>query len=300
MKLNDLASFVHVVDMGTFSAAAAFEGVPKSTISRRITRLEDELGLELIRRSARSFTVTDDGKLLHQRSKSALKELMDVKQALVETSATPKGHLVVTVPDLGRSETFIELISAYRKRYPEVSVELRLEDRVVDLLRESADIAIRAYGETIPGSHQMMSKSFHLSFIQFYASPGYIQEYGAPKVPSELKKHHTVLHAKAISRPIPLSSDEGQTTVTIDKPAVQINDFMLGRSLIEAGIGVGMLPQYAIGSSLQRGTLIRVLPGWSVSSIRFSLIWPASRHLAPRVRAFVDMAKEFFEESDAR
>lgn len=296
MKLNDLASFIHVVDLGTFTAAAAHEGVPKSTISRRIARLEDELGLELLRRSARSFTVTDDGKLLHRRSTSALQELMDVKQTLTETSSTPRGHLVISVPDLGRSEIFVELIETYRKRHPQVSIELRLEDRVVELLREGVDIAIRAHDNTIPGSNQLMSKTFHLSLIQFYASPSYIQQHGMPQTPSELKMHSTILHTVAVSRPIPLTSEANATTVTIDTPAIQVNDFMLGRSLIEAGIGVGMLPQYAIGQALENGALVRVLPEWSTHPIRFSLVWPTSRHLAARVRTFVDMTKEFFEE----
>src|SRR5689334_7291184 len=124
MNLNDLASFIRVVELGTISAAAAAEGVPKSTISRRIARLEDELGVELLRRSARAFALTEDGQLLHARSTAALQELADVEQQLSETGESPRGRLVVSGPrDLGSSDTVTKMFAEYRTTYPEVDVE---------------------------------------------------------------------------------------------------------------------------------------------------------------------------------
>ncbi len=178
MNLNDLASFVRVVDLGTISAAAAAEGVPKSTITRRVARLETELGVELLRRSARSFTVTDDGRLLHQRSSGAVRELMDAEQALAASAEMPNGRLVVTALDFGRSEAFAELVVGYRARYPDVTVEVRLENRAVDLIYEGVDVGIR--GGDVPGTSQLMARSFDMPPAGFYASPEYVQRREVP------------------------------------------------------------------------------------------------------------------------
>ena len=296
MDLNDLASFVRVVDLGTISAAAAAEGVPKSTITRRVARLETGLGVELLRRSPRSFTVTDDGRLLHQRSSGAVRELMDAEQALSASSEAPHGRLVVTAPDFGRSEPFAELIVAYRARCPDVSVEVRLENRVVDLIYEGVDVGIRAHAGDIPGSSQLMARAFDMPAIHFYASPDYIQRRGAPSTPAELEHHDIWIHSAAVSQEIRLVSKSEQMTLTIDAPAYHANDTLLGKALVESGAGVGMLPMFVAASAEKRGSLTRILPAWSLDSGRISVVWPASRHLAPRVRAFVDLAQEFLGE----
>jgi len=292
MDLNDLASFVRVVDLGTISAAAVAEGVPKSTITRRVARLEKALGVELLRRSARSFAVTDDGRLLHQRSLGAVRELMDAEQALSASSETPNGRLVVTAPDFGRSEVFAELIVAYRARCPDVTVEVRLENRVVDLIYEGVDVGIRAHAGSIPGTSELMARVFDMPAVRFYASPDYIQSRGAPATPDELLQHDIVIHSSVVSQTIALVSKAEQTTLTIDTPAYQANDTQLGRLLIESGAGIGMLPPFVASRAEARGSLTRILPDWSIRSGRISVVWPASRHLAPRVRAFVDLAQE--------
>ena len=174
MDLNDLASFVRVVELGTISAAATAQGVPKSTITRRVARLESELGVELLRRSARSFTVTEDGRLLHRRSAAAVRELMDAEQALAAASETPNGRLVITAPDFGRSEAFAELIVEYRARCPDVTVEVRLENRVVDLIHEGVDVGIRTHRHDIPGTGQLMTRTFDMPAARLYASPDYV------------------------------------------------------------------------------------------------------------------------------
>ncbi|HVI01714.1 MAG TPA: LysR family transcriptional regulator, partial [Enhygromyxa sp.] len=160
MDLNDLASFVRVVELGTISAAAAAEGVPKSTISRRIARLEDELGVELLRRSARSFGLTEDGRMLHARSAAALQELADVERQLTQTDDIPRGRLVLTAPrDIAGSVAFAKLLAEYRSTYPDVRVEVRLERRYVDLIGEGVDVALRAHNGEIPGDAGLLTRS---------------------------------------------------------------------------------------------------------------------------------------------
>ncbi len=135
MNLNDLASYVRVVDLGTIAAAAKAEGVPRSTITRRIARLEEDLGVELLRRSARSFAITEDGHLLHRLASGSIRELHGAERALTSSiSDAPSGRLVISAPDFARSEPFADLLARYRHRYPEVGIALRVENHVVDLV----------------------------------------------------------------------------------------------------------------------------------------------------------------------
>jgi DNA-binding transcriptional LysR family regulator len=291
MNLDDVASFVRVVDLGTISAAAAAEGVPKSTISRRIARLEDALGVELLRRSPRSFALTEDGRLLHTRATGALQELANVEQALSDARETPRGTLVVTAPhDLGRSIAVAELLAQYRARYPEVSVHVRLEERVLDLVAEGVDVALRAHGGDIPGEAGLMTRSLGAQRARLYASPDYLARHEEPSSPAELDRHEVVAHSTASSRTLVLYHSDGTETRPSVSPAHRVNDFGLAQALVQSGAGIGILPDFAANEPEREGRLVCVLRDWSARSAQLSLVWPASRHLAPRVRAFIDLA----------
>lgn len=294
MNLNDLASFVRVVELGTISAAAAAEGVPKSTISRRIARLEDELGVELLRRSARAFALTEDGQLLHARSTAALQELTDIEQQLTEAGEVPRGRLVVSGPrDIAGSDTIAKLFAEYRASFPAVDVEIRLESRYVDLIGEGVDVALRAHGSEIPGGTGLMSRLIGKSQGKLYASPQYLAQRGKPRSITDLAKHEFVLHRLMIGRPISLRSSNGdERSIDAGTIAFCVDDFGLLRRMVEVGGGIGLLAELAVGTSLRAGTLLPVLPSWSIQLGRLSLVWPASRHLSPRVRSFVDLATQ--------
>lgn len=290
MDLNDLASFIRVVELGTISAAAAAEGVPKSTISRRIARLEDALGVELLRRAARSFALTEDGRLLHARSRAALQELADVELQLGEAGDVPRGRLVFSAPrDIASVESFARLLADYRASCPEVRVEVRLESRYVDLVGEGVDVALRAHEGQIPGDAGLMSRSLGHGRAKLYASPEYIERRGRPETLAELSEHELVLHKVLTRRPLVFECGGGQRTIKLGTPAFVLDDFELVRRVIEAGGGIGILAENSANDDL-RGTLVDVIPACSIPFGRLSLVWPASRHLAPRVRIFVDLA----------
>jgi DNA-binding transcriptional LysR family regulator len=291
LNLNDLASFVRVVELGTISAAAAAEELPKSTISRRVARLEEALGVELLRRSGRSFIVTEDGQLLHARAAGALQELADVEQALEDGRETPRGTLVITGPhDLSRVPVFSELLVEYRSRYPEVHVVVRLEGRVVDLILEGVDIGFRAHDGDIPGDPGLMARSLGAPVAGLYASPDYLRRRGTPTTPAALVEHELVAHI-AIPETLVLHCVTGDTATTLMRSMFRVNDFGLVQGLAEAGAGVAVLP--ASTARLPReSALVRLLPQWSTRTGQLTLVWPASRQLAPRVRSFIDLATE--------
>ncbi len=293
MNLNDLASFIRVVELGTISAAAAAEGVPKSTISRRIARLEDELGVELLRRSARSFALTEDGRLLHARSASALQELADVELMLTQTETAPRGRLVLTAPrDIAGSEAFAKLLAEYREMHPEVRVEVRLEMRYVDLVGEGVDVALRAHEGEIPGDAGLMTRSLGAPRAGFFASREYVERRGLPGSPAQLRDHELVLHKLVVGRRLVLRSAAGGQTLELPPPTFVLDDFGLAQRIVEAGGGIGLLVELSVHPRVADGQVVRALPDWSLQLGRISLVWPASRHLAPRVRCFVALASE--------
>ncbi len=294
MNLVDLASFVRVVELGTITAAAKAEGVGKSTISRRIARLEEALGVELVRRSARSFALTDSGRLLHERAEGALQELRELEHALKDAADEPTGRLRLTmVHDIGRSPTVASLIAEYRRLHRQVTVEVVLESRVVDIIAEGFDVALRAHSDTIPGGGELMARRLSMPPAGFFASPDYLRQRGAPRSLDELAGHDLVGHTIGTLRDITLQSPEGSARFSFDDAACVVNDFGLAKALVEAGAGIALLPFFSTGDSIDAGRLVHVLPQWQPGEVgRLTMLWPASRHVAPRVRAFVDLASE--------
>jgi DNA-binding transcriptional LysR family regulator len=293
MNLTDLASFVRVVELGTLAAAARAEGVPKSTLSRRIARLEQDLGVALVRRSARAFALTEDGRLLYERSGGPLRELSRVGQALVEADQVPRGRLVLTAPhDLGASTEVVALVAELRRRHPEVQVELRLEDRVVDLVTEGVDVALRAHSGEVPGSGELMVRALGQGRSGLFASAGWVAAHRTPQRPQDLEHADLILHRAALGRQVELHGPGAPVTLDPARAVVLVNDFRAVRDLLLAGLGVGLLPLRTPGQARVDPSLLRLLPAWSAPGGRLSLVWPASRHLAPRVRAFLDLATE--------
>ena len=291
MDLNDLESFVRTVEHGTITAAARSLGVPKSTVTRRVARLESALGLELLRRSARSFSVTNDGELLYRRSVGAMRELVDVSRSVTALSERPHGRLVIAAPDFARSETCAALLMEYRAQCPDVTVEVRMENRLVDLIEEGVDIAIRAHRDDIPGTGDLIARSFDMPPVNFYASPRYIEERGAIVHPTELERHDVALHSGAAGNVPARSSDGEALDLSIPNPAYEVNDSLLLRAIIESGAAIGPLMSFVAEPAVDRGELVRILPDWSIPAGKITLVWPPSRQLSPRVRAFIDLAE---------
>ncbi|MCB9793623.1 MAG: LysR family transcriptional regulator [Alphaproteobacteria bacterium] len=286
MNLNDLETFILVVESGTFSGAAEQLGVPKSTVSRRVARLEEELGVALLRRASRSFEVSDDGQALYARCAPALREIAGVERDLVDSEAEPQGLLrLSTSIDFGGTETLARLLADYGARHPGVRVDLQITNRVVDLLEENIDLAFRTHEGPLPSREDLVARRIAEVRIGVYASPDYLARAGRPKGIGSLKAHATGAHARAFLAAWPVT------------PRFTVNDYGPLAALLAAGAGVGMLPDFVAAPYLRAGRLERVLPDWGPPPSTLSLVWLRSRHLAPRVRAFIDLAVSQAKES---
>jgi DNA-binding transcriptional LysR family regulator len=295
MNLNDLLTFVRVAETGSFTRVAGELGVPKSTVSRRVVRLEEALGLELIVRGPRGLHVTEHGAILRDRCSPALREIADVERAVVDAGEVPRGLLRVTAPkDLGTTLLFANLLGQFRSRYPEVTLELDLGTRRVDLVEEGFDVALRVHSDKLPDTSGLMMRQLGAVVGGLFASPAYLQRRSKPKKLSDLGKHECVC-AGGSRGPVRwrLLRDESDEEVEIrPTPTMIANDYAFVLSALLAGTGVGLLPTFLAEPHVARGELVRVLPSARTAQGIVSLVWPATRHLSPRVRAFIDFMSE--------
>lgn len=301
MNLVDLDTFIRVAEAGSYTQAAAELGVPKSTVSRRVSRLEDALGLELLQRSPRAVSLTEHGKQLHARCGPALQEISDVERALADASGDPAGTLRITAPhDFGATRFFTTLLLEFRRRWPCVDLDIYLTERVVDLVEEGVDVAFRLHVAPLPDSSSLIARRVGTMSAGLWASPAYLDAHGKPRTPRSLVKHDCITHAAAAVRSQWGLRKRGTRDLQqfAIAPAIVCNDFSLILRALVDGAGIGFAPAFLAGPHARRGELVRVLPSWESTEGTMSLVWPATRHMAPRVRALIDFVGERVDESD--
>ena len=296
--LDELATFLAVAEHGTLRGAARELGVPTSTVSRRIERLERYLDQELLRRTARSVALSDAGRALAERAAPALREAHQAMHALGDRLAHPTGQLRLSAPpDLGASPVFAELIAGFTGRHRGVTLAISLDTRQVDLFEEGFDLALRIHGGQLPASDHLVASRLGTLRGGLYASPAYLERRGRPERPDDLVAHGLVGHAGATFRQgWPLQGPEGRLLLEV-RPQVVLDDFAPIGQLLAQGGGLGLLPPFVATPFVETGRLERVLPTWCMATSTLSLVWLRSRHLAPRVRAFVDHVKEATRDS---
>jgi len=295
MNLNDLLTFVRVAETGSFTRVAEELGVPKSTVSRRVVRLEETLALELIHRGPRGLHVTEHGAILRDRCSPALREIADVERAVADAGEAPRGLLRLTAPkDLGTTAFFAGLLAQFRAQNPEVTLELELGTRRVELVEEGFDVALRVHSEHLPDTSGLMMRQLGTVAGGVFASPAYLERRGKPKKPADVIKHDCVCaggHRNVIRWRLLREGSDEETAVT-PSPTMIANDYAFVLSALLAGAGIGLLPTFLAQPHVERGELTRLFPSMRTAQGTVSLVWPATRHLSPRVRAFIDFMSE--------
>jgi DNA-binding transcriptional LysR family regulator len=294
MGLEDIGTFVEAVERGSLTAAARELGVPKSTVSRRIARLEKDLGHELIRRSSRTFRLTEVGEAFYRRSAPAIKDLAEATQTIADVGSEPEGDLRITAPiDLGSSPSLVAHLVAFRAAYPKVRLVIDLSDRFVDVAAEGFDVALRIHQAPLEDRTTLKVRRVGPFTVGLYASPAYLDRVGRPTHPSELARHEVVgisrlgtderwMLRRAQSKPMPFAVRASLVTTNMSfVPAA-----------LEAGAGIGLVANFIAQPALARGSLERVLPEWEVPAASLSIVWPETRHASSRLRAFLDFTAE--------
>lgn len=288
IDLNLLRAFAAVHASGSFSAAASTLGVPRSSISRAVAALEEELRLSLFQRTTRKVTTTPVGLSLFERVAPQLESLDGALVDLPEQADAPSGTLrITTTPDLG-SIVLTEAVARYLRRYPAVQVELDLSARVVDLVSEGFDLALRVV-KTRAKSSSLVARKVGDVFFQLYASPAYLARRAGPRSPAEANDYEWVTYD---SRPLTLSNARGVKSVVVPASRVRSNDMFFQREALRAGCGLGALPSFLADDDVANGSLARVLPDWLLFNGNVVLVHPPHRHLPRKVSAFQQLLLE--------
>lgn len=286
--LNDLYFFVKIVDAGGFAAAERLLNIPKSKLSRRTARLEERLGVRLIQRSTRHFSMTEVGQRYYLHCKAMLIEADAAQHAIDELRAEPCGTIRLSCP-IGLLHFHISgMLAEFMLLHPQVNVQLDATNRRVDVLGEGIDLAIRVRPPPLEDS-ELALRVLSDRGQCLVASPGLVQKLGMPASPLELSKW------PSLSRGSPheqhcwfLTSPQGVEVQVHYQPRLITTDMVAVQTAALAGVGVAQLPILMVGRYIDSGQLIRLLPDWTVKREIIHIVFPTRRGLLPSVRALID------------
>lgn len=285
IDLNLLRAFAAVHASGSFSGAATQLGVPRSTVSRAIAALEDQLAAPLFQRTTRKVTTTPVGLELYERVAPQLQSLSSALVNLPEQTPGVSGTLRLTAThDIG-TLVLAEVISRFVRRYPETHVEVELTDRVVDLGRENFDLALRLYTKQ-PKSSSLVGRRIGTVVLQLFGSPAYLARCPAPRSPAEVSEHEWVTYGRL---PLTLTTTRGKRRDVTAAPRVRGNDMFFQRELLRNGCGLGVLPTFMAAEDVASGSLVRVLPDWVVFSSGVWLVHAPHKQVPRKVSAFQEL-----------
>ncbi|MFK0386608.1 LysR family transcriptional regulator [Agrobacterium sp. NPDC090273] len=291
-KLGTLSIFVQVAEVGSFVSAGHRLGISGSAVGKAIARLEDELGVRLFNRSTRSMALTEEGSFFLDTCRRIQAEYEEVQARLSRSHATPRGQLRVSLPLAGM--LLMPTIADFMKTYPEVNLDLDFTDRIVDVIEEGFDAVIRT-GDV--KDTRLMSRKLGTFRHVIVASPDYLAKNGAPQLPEDLLQHQCLHHRFANSgklEPWPLVRDGRD--IKLDLPVSTVASTLEPLIfLAQRSFGITCLPPFAVTSEIAGGSLVPVLDDYLAGTGQFRVLWPTSRYLSPKVRAFVDfMAANLF------
>ncbi len=289
--LNDLYYFSAVVDHGGFAAAERALGIPKSRLSRRISQLENELGVRLLQRSTRRFAVTDVGQSVHRHAQSMLAEAQAAREVVDRLSAEPRGLVRVSVPVGLAQQQMPQLLPEFLARYPQVRVQMHVSNRRVDVINEGFDVAIRVRNK-LDDDGSLVMRSFGQIQELLVASPQYLKRAGRPTEPEQLLEHVTLTMNEDEARQRWELQRDGETRRVDLKPRVAGFDFPMLMALAKQGLGITMLPETLCARAVREGELEVVLPEWRLPQGIAHAVFASRRGLLPAVRVFIDFLAE--------
>ncbi|HVH42012.1 MAG TPA: LysR family transcriptional regulator [Labilithrix sp.] len=286
MDLNHVSAFVRVVQDGSFTAAARALGLPKSSVSRSIAQLEQDLGVRLLHRTTRKLHLTDAGTAFHTRVARALADIDEATSAASDLQRELRGPIRVTAPvDLG-VWAVASIVARFVRRHPTVNVEVRLSSRVVDLMAEGFDLAVRA-GPIRDES--LIARRVGSLELGLYASAKYLERRGTPRTLADLESHDCILlrtESGTMSWKLTSRSDVEETIHP--RGAISADDISFLKKAVLAGGGIALLPSFLVPREEQSGKLARVLADWRLAGSVLHVVYPSARYVPLRVVAFRD------------
>ena len=290
--LNDLVYFAEVVDRGGFAAAGRALGLPKSRLSRRVAELEARLGVRLLQRTTRKLSLTAVGEQYHRHCVAMREDAQAAADAVAQAQTEPRGTIRIACPVTLAQTTLGPILPQFLDRYPLVRVDMRISNRVVDLVEEGFDVALRVR-PTLEDSGSLVVKNFGLTQTLLVASPAQLARQGQPRTVTELGQLDTVNMSSADGRATwQLVDPQGTTHSYVHQPRYVADDLLTLKLAVLKGTGIGMLPDYMCSDEMRTGQLVPALPGWAPRAGIFHAVYPSRRGLVPAVRRFLDFMGE--------
>lgn len=292
MELSRLRAFVTVVQSGSFTRAAEVLRTQKARVSRQISELEAELGVRLLERTTRALRLTEIGRELFERGVGILAAVEDAERAAQAVHGEPHGLLRLTVPlEFGLLIAF-DWVRALLQRHPQLTIEVDSSSRIVDLVHEGYDLAVRI--GPLADSRLAARRLGELHY-GLYASPAYLQRRGVPQHPSDLATHDLIAFAPG-GKPMPLRLQRGETSLDLADvaPRLRVDSRYAQRDAVLAGLGIAENLELIAAEEVAAGRLVRILPGWTRPPVPVHAVFPSYRYLTPKVRAFIEHAQAHF------
>jgi DNA-binding transcriptional LysR family regulator len=290
--LNDMLYFAEVAERGGFAAASRALGIPKSRLSRRIADMESRLGVRLLQRTTRKLSLTQAGELYLRHCAAVRDEAQAANEALAAVQTEPRGTIRVACPITLAQTTVGQLLPLFLAKHPQVQVEMRVSNRVVDLVEEGVDVALRVRS-SLDDSGSLVVKSFGKSRSLLVAAPALLKRQGTPKALPDLDQLDTVAMSATDGRATwRLLGPDKKEFVLTHRPRYIADDMVTLQYAVWAGIGMTALPDYLCHAALATGDLVEALPGWEPQAGIVHAVFPSRRGLVPAVRRFLDFLGE--------
>lgn len=290
--LNDMLFFAEVVDRGGFAAAGRALGVPKSRLSRRVAELEQRLGVRLLQRTTRKLSLTQAGELYHRHCGAVRDEARAADEAVAQVQTEPRGTIRVACPITLAQTTVGRVVPLFLMRYPQVQVDMRVSNRVVDLVEEGIDVALRVR-TTLEDSGSLVIKQLGPTAGLLVAAPRLLARHAPVRAVEDLQQIDTVAMSAQDGRGSwLLQGPQGRQFVLHHRPRYVADDLLVLKAAVTDGLGMCALPDYLCSDSLASGQLVEVLPGWGPPRAIVHAVFPSRRGLVPAVRRFLDFLGE--------
>ena len=286
MDLNDIVVFTKVVETKSFTGAAEALGLPKSTVSRKLAQLEERLGVRLVQRTTRKLALTEIGEAYYARCSAIVSDVQAAEQLVTDMQATPRGRLRVTASVDFSSRFLGSIIADFLLQHPEINIELEATDRVVDLIEEGFDLAVR-FGP-MPESTLIARKLVTLQLL-LCASPDYLARRGTPKTIDELEEHDHVLFTPTSRNQTWTLVGPNEQTYEFGRPArLASNNLGTVVDAARRGAGITLISEFMVTNEVQSGSLVPVLPEWKTRMTDAHAVYPARQNVPPRLTLFLE------------
>jgi DNA-binding transcriptional LysR family regulator len=284
-RLTAMEAFVRVVERGGFTAAAEDLHLSRAMVSKHVQDLEEHLGARLLNRTTRKVSLTEAGRVYYERSTQLLADLAETEEAVGELQAKPRGRLRLNAPVSFGALHLAAAVADYMAAQPEVTVELTLNDRVVDLVEEGYDLAVRI---ARLADSSLIARRLAPCRMVVCAAPEYLERHRQPGHPNDLAGHNCLGYSYGQTRDEwRFDGPKGAAAVPV-RGTLQANNGDVLRAAALRGAGIVLLPSFIVGADLAAGRLAPVLPGYRVPELGIYAVYPHSRHLSAKVRSFVD------------